>query len=92
MWLWCTPLIPALRRQRLAELLVQGCPGIQSEYQEGKGYTEELCIEKPKNTDKITFLHYKELSGNYYEIILNFSASRVNYGGKNIKFTSPITK
>lgn len=64
---------------------------MQSEFQEGKGYTEKLCIEKPKNTEKITFLE-KELSGNYYEIILIFSASRVNYGGNNIKFNSPITK
>lgn len=28
---------------------------MQSEFQEGKGYTEKLCIEKPKNTEKLPF-------------------------------------
>jgi hypothetical protein len=37
---WCTPLIPALGRQRQVDLWVQGQPGLQSEFQDSQGYTE----------------------------------------------------
>jgi hypothetical protein len=42
------PLIPALRRQRQADFLVRGQPGLQSEFQDSQGYTEKPCLEKPK--------------------------------------------
>jgi hypothetical protein len=41
---WCTPLIPALGRQRQASQ-----PGLQSEFQDSQGYTEKPCL---KNTNK----------------------------------------
>jgi hypothetical protein len=45
---WCTPLIPALRRQRQADFWVQGQPGLQSEFQDSQGYTEKPCLKKPE--------------------------------------------
>jgi hypothetical protein len=39
---WRTPLIPAL------DFWVQGQPDLQSEFQDSQGYTEKLCLEKPK--------------------------------------------
>jgi hypothetical protein len=33
------PLIPALGRQRQADFLVRGQPGLQSEFQDSQGYT-----------------------------------------------------
>jgi hypothetical protein len=41
------PLIPALGRQRQADLWVQGQPGLQSEFQDSQaqGYTEKPCLE-----------------------------------------------
>jgi hypothetical protein len=36
---WCMPLIPALERQRQADLL-------QSEFQDSQSYTEKPCLEK----------------------------------------------
>jgi hypothetical protein len=47
MW-WCTPLIPALGRQRQADFLVRGQPGLQSEFQDSQGYTEKPCLKKQK--------------------------------------------
>jgi hypothetical protein len=44
---WHTPLIPALGRQRQADLWVRGQPGLQSEFQDSQGYTEKPCLEKP---------------------------------------------
>jgi hypothetical protein len=44
---WCTPSIPALRRQRQADFWVRGQPGLQSEFQDSQGYTEKLCLESP---------------------------------------------
>ena len=29
--------------------LVQGQPGLQSEFQDNQGYTEKPCLDKPKN-------------------------------------------
>jgi hypothetical protein len=43
-----TPLIPALGRQRQADFLVLGQPGLQIEFQDSQGYTEKPCLEKPK--------------------------------------------
>ena len=45
---WCTPLIPALRRQRQADFWVQSQPGVQSEFQDSQGYTEKPCHQKTK--------------------------------------------
>ena len=42
------PLIPALGRQRQADFLVQGQPGLQREFQDSQGYTEKPCLEKQK--------------------------------------------
>jgi hypothetical protein len=46
---WHTPLIPALTRQRQADFWVWGQPGLQSEFQDSQGYTENPCLEKTKN-------------------------------------------
>jgi hypothetical protein len=45
---WCTPLIPALGRQRQADFWVQGQPGLQSEFQDSQDCTEKPCLKKPK--------------------------------------------
>ena len=45
---WCTPLIPALGRQRQADFWVRGQPGLQSEFQDSQGYTEKSCLKKKK--------------------------------------------
>jgi hypothetical protein len=45
---WCTPLIPALGRQRQADFWVWGQPGLQSEFQDSQDYTEKPCLEKKK--------------------------------------------
>jgi hypothetical protein len=52
-WWWCTPLIPALGRQRQVDFWVRGQPGLQSEFQDSQGYTEKLCV-KNKQTNKQT--------------------------------------
>ena len=49
---WCTPLIPALGRQRQADFWVRGQPGLQSEFQVSQGYTETLSW-KTTHTKKI---------------------------------------
>ena len=46
---WCTPLIPALGRQRQVDFWVLGQPGLQSKFQNSQGYTEKPCLEKTKN-------------------------------------------
>jgi hypothetical protein len=43
------PLIPALGRQRQADFLVRGQPGLQSEFQDSQSYTEKPCLEKQTN-------------------------------------------
>jgi hypothetical protein len=43
---WCTPLIPALGRQKQVDFWVQGQPGLQSEFQDSQGYTEKPCLKK----------------------------------------------
>jgi hypothetical protein len=49
---WCTPLIPALGRQRQVDFWVQGQPGQQSEFQDSQGYTEKPCLKKKKKKKK----------------------------------------
>jgi hypothetical protein len=49
---WRMPLIPALGRQRQADLWFQGQPGLQSEFQDSQDYTEKPCLEKTKNKKK----------------------------------------
>jgi hypothetical protein len=48
---WRTPLIPALGRQRQVDFIVQGQPGLQSEFQDSQGYTEKPCLKKKKNNN-----------------------------------------
>ena len=43
---WRTPVIPALGRQRQADLRVQGQPSPQSKFQDSQGYTEKPYLEK----------------------------------------------
>jgi hypothetical protein len=50
---WCTPLIPALGRQRQVDFLVRGQPSLQSEFQDSQGCTEKPCLEKPKKEKKV---------------------------------------
>jgi hypothetical protein len=49
---WCTPLIPALRRQRQADFCVRGQPGLQSEFQDSQVYTEKPCLRKTNKQNK----------------------------------------
>jgi hypothetical protein len=49
---WCTPLIPALGRQRQADFRVQGQPDLQSEFQDSQGYREKPCLEKQNKNKK----------------------------------------
>jgi hypothetical protein len=46
------PLIPALGKQRQADFWVWGQPGLQSEFQDSQGYTEEPCLQKQNKTNK----------------------------------------
>jgi hypothetical protein len=47
-----TPLIPALGRQRQADFWVQGQPGLQSEFQDSRGYKETLSQKTKKKKDR----------------------------------------
>jgi hypothetical protein len=60
---WCTPLIPALWRQRQVDFW--GQPGLQSEFQDSQSYTEKPCLKKPKNKkiNKKEFESWKPHSG-----------------------------
>jgi hypothetical protein len=49
---WLRPLIPALGRQKQADFLFPGQPGLQSEFQDSQGYTEKPCLEKPKKKER----------------------------------------
>ena len=66
---WYTPVIPALGRQRQADFCVRGQPGLQSEFKDSQGYTEEPCLEKQKQKEKrdqnkdITFLGFMVYCG-----------------------------
>jgi hypothetical protein len=48
----CTPLIPALGRQRQTDFWVRGQPGLQSEFQDSQGCTEKPCLEEKKKSKK----------------------------------------
>jgi hypothetical protein len=68
-WIWwCTPLIPALGRQRQADFWVRGQPGLQSEFQNSQGYTEKPCLfkkKKKKNPNKQKNPAYKSYTTHY---------------------------
>jgi hypothetical protein len=49
---WCTPLIPALGRQRQADFGVRGQPSLQSEFQDSQGYTDKPCLKKQNKKKK----------------------------------------
>jgi hypothetical protein len=49
---WHTPLIPALWRQRQADIWVRGQCGLQSEFQDSQGYKDKPCLEKQKQQKK----------------------------------------
>jgi hypothetical protein len=51
MW-WCALLVPALRRQRLADPLTEGQPGQQSKFQDSQGYTDKPCLIKPEKKER----------------------------------------
>jgi hypothetical protein len=46
------PLIPALGRQRQVDFWVWGQPGLQSEFQDSQGYTENPCLKNQKTKQK----------------------------------------
>ena len=47
---WCTSLIPAIGRHEAGgSLWVWDQPGLQSEFQDSKGYTEKPCLKKTQN-------------------------------------------
>ena len=48
----CTPLIPALGRERKAGFWVLGQPGLQIDG--SQGYPEKFCLEKPKQNKQKT--------------------------------------
>jgi uncharacterized protein YraI len=52
-WWWYMPLIPVLGRQRQVDFCIQGQPGLQSEFQDSKGYTEKPRLEKTKQNKNI---------------------------------------
>lgn len=52
-WVWRTPFIPALERQRQVDLWVGGQPGLQSQFQDSRGYKERSCLKnKNKNQNQ----------------------------------------
>ena len=51
-------LIPALGRQREADLWVWGQSGIQKEFGDSQDYMEKPCFEKPKYKQKTTNHHH----------------------------------
>lgn len=53
-WLqWCrTPLIPAFKRKRQADLLVGGQPGVQSEFQDSRRKTKNKTKHKKQKTQQ----------------------------------------
>jgi hypothetical protein len=52
---WCTPLIPALGRQKQADFWVRGQPGLESEFQDSQVYKQRNPVSKNiKNPNKQT--------------------------------------
>lgn len=51
-WLWCTPLLPELRRQRQDYLLIPCQPGIHREFWDIPAYIERPCLKKGKKNTK----------------------------------------
>jgi len=49
---WHMPLIPALGRQKQVDFLVQGQPGLQSEFKNSKVYPKKPCLKKTNNNNK----------------------------------------
>jgi len=49
---WHMPLIPALGRQRQADLSDRDQVSLQNEFQDGQCYAEKPCLEKPKKKKK----------------------------------------
>jgi hypothetical protein len=50
---WCVPLIPALGRQKHADLGVRDHqPGLQRESQDSQGYTEKPYLKQKQKTKK----------------------------------------
>jgi hypothetical protein len=76
---WCTPLIPALGRQRQADLWDRGQPGLQSEFQDSQGYTEKPCLEKTKTTT-IKTKNKKKRNKPYLVMVYNSSSYNIGFG------------
>jgi hypothetical protein len=51
---WCSPIIPALGRQRQTDFWVQGQPGLQCEFQDSQGYRETLSQKQNKTKQNKT--------------------------------------
>ena len=62
---WRTPLIPVLRRQRQADLWVQGQPDLQSVFQDSQGYTEKSCLENKQTKMKTTKIEARNANMHY---------------------------
>jgi hypothetical protein len=62
-------LIPALGRQRQADFLVRGQPGLQSEFQGSQGYTEKPCLKKPKEKKNLFLDSMNKLDNDHYLFI-----------------------
>jgi hypothetical protein len=50
---WCTPLVPAHKRQKQEDLWVQGQPGLWNDFQDSQGYTEKSYLKKSKEKWKV---------------------------------------
>jgi hypothetical protein len=49
---WSTNLIPALWRQRQTDFCVRSQPGLESEFQDSQGYTEQPCLKNKTKQNK----------------------------------------
>jgi hypothetical protein len=78
---WHTPLIPALGKQRQADFLVRGQPGLQSEFQDSQGYTEKPCLKKPtKQTSKQKIEEFLQiLAWAFFPVLFVFSAEALTF-------------
>jgi hypothetical protein len=47
---WLTPLVPVLGRQRQADHLVGGQPGLQKEFQNSLGYIMRPCLKRRRRS------------------------------------------